>query len=661
MFRIFDWGLRDFAFDLSSKVLHSLCRRIFMTTTTACTMDCGDACSLIVDADKKSIKGNPAHPFTKGFCCKKGSRYFERLESSERIITPMKREGETFVETTWDDALNLIAAKLDTAREVPESILHIRGHGYRGVLGKASNVLFKKLGASGTCGAVCDETGIVASKLDFGDLHHNDPEDILNASRVVNWGRDLTRCSIHQLALIHKARKNGTEVLTISPGGDGTHEFSDINVVIRPGTDRFLAAAVLKLYLEAGDLNPWVLNRCANWSALRGLIDGCTLSELASACEVSTADIEMIYDWYADRGRVATLISWGVQRHLFGGENVRFINALAMISSNVGISGGGVYFNVSSGRNLGTWEHLVEGEVPANRRELLIQEIGAEIQKADPPIDFIWVDGHNIVNQVPDCLSVVDAFRKPFVVCVEGVMNDTAMNADIILPPAFMFEREDVLGSFVHNYLNYCAKAVEPRGECRPDFDIITDLGSRLSSPIAFPDKEACIKEGLKHADISLDELRLNGFVKVSHPYIAFEDMQFGHPDGLYRFPEVLTPEPQRDPDYPFNLLTLVSGKHLHSQIPEKDQRGVPMVYVAKENPAWGALNPAEDFYLVTPSGAMQVQVETLKDLHPRAVIMRRGGWMKYGHNANVIITPMTTDLGQGTAYYSQTCRLENR
>ena len=159
-------------------------------------------------------------------------------------------------------------------------------NGYRGVLANGSTVLFSRLGASTTCGSVCDETGIVASKRDFGALHHNDPEDILNADRIINWGRDVTRCSIHQLALINKARKKGIEILTISPGGDGTPEFSDVNVMIRPGTDRFLAAAVLKLYLEAGDLNPWVLNRTANWPALRGLIDDCNFADLCAACEV---------------------------------------------------------------------------------------------------------------------------------------------------------------------------------------------------------------------------------------------------------------------------------------------------------------------------------------------------------------------------------------
>jgi len=632
-----------------------------MTKTTACTMDCGDACSLIVDGDTKSIKGNPKHPFTKGFCCKKGSRYFERIDADDRIITPQVKRDGTFVETTWDDALDLIASRLDAARATPESILHVHGHGYRGILGKASNVFFKKIGSSTDYGAVCDNTGIEASIRDFGALSHNDPEDILNASRVVNWGRDLTRCSIHQLALIQRARKNGTDVLTISPGGDGTPEFSDVNVQIRPGTDRFLAAAVLKLYLEAGDLNPWVLKHTANWPVLRGLIDGYSLDDLTRVCEVSTSDVEMIYDWYAEDGNVATVISWGLQRHVFGGQSVRFINALAMVSGNIGVSGGGAYYNISSGRNLGTWENLVEGETSGKRRELLIQDIGAEIRKADPPVDFIWVDGHNVVNQVPDSLGVADAFRKPFVVCVDGFMHDTALTADVILPPAFMFEREDVLGSFLHNYVNLCAKVVEPRGDCRPDFDIMSALGSRLADPIVFPPKEECLKAGLKKADISLDELRENGFVKVKHPYVSFENMEFAHPDGLYRFPEGLSPEPERDPDYPLQLLTLLRGKSLHSQIPEIDQRGIPQIWVSKQNPAWAALSPADDAYLVTESGAMQVIVETVEDLHPRVVIMRRGGWMKFGHNANVIIKPVKTDMGDGTAYYSQTCRLENR
>jgi hypothetical protein len=34
---------------------------------------------------------------------------------------------------------------------------------------------------------------------------------------------------------------------------------------------------------------------------------------------------------------------------------------------------------------------------------------------------------------------------------------------------------------------------------------------------------------------------------------------------------------------------------------------------------------------------------------------------MKFGHGPNAIIRPSVTDMAFGTAYYSQTCRLENR
>jgi anaerobic selenocysteine-containing dehydrogenase len=247
------------------------------------------------------------------------------------------------------------------------------------------------------------------------------------------------------------------------------------------------------------------------------------------------------------------------------------------------------------------------------------------------------------------------------VVVVDGFMHDTAMLADVILPPAFMFEREDVLGSFVHNCVNHCAKAVEPAGQCRPDFEIMADLGARLASPVIRPPAAVCLAEGLRKAGISLDELREHGFVKVNYPRVAFKDMVFAHPDGLYRFPESLSPEPDRDPEYPLQLLTLVRGSALHSQIPEADQAGYPTVWIAKDNPAFAALNPAMDAYLVTPAGSMRVSVETVPGLHPRALIMRRGGWMKFGHSANVIIEPRLTDMGEGCAYYSQHCRLENR
>jgi len=633
-----------------------------MPMIAACSMDCGDSCSLMVDPEKRTVRGNPDHPFTRGFCCRKGARYFERIDAEERITTPLIREGDGFREAGWDEALNLVAARLDAARAVPESILHVHGYGYRGILATASSVFFRAMGASATHGSVCDEAGIVASVRDFGVLHQNELEDMLSASRIVNWGRDLERSSVHGLDIVKRARKNGTEVLSISPGGDAMSDFSDEIIRIKPGTDRFLAAAVLKLYLESGELNPWVLTRTANWPAMRGLIDGLMLRDLCAACQVSIDDVEKLYDWYADTGNVATLIGWGLQRYRFGGQNVRFINALAMVSGNVGQPGGGAYYNISSARNFTSWGHLVDGyEAHAKRREFLISDLAREMRRADPPVEFVWVDGMNVVNQVPDSLAVAEALRRPFVVCQDCFMTDTALQADVILPPALMFEREDVIGSCQHNYVNHCAQSVLPRGDVRVDFDFLTDLGLRLAQPVRLPDQDDCLREGLKKSGISLDELRSRGFVKAHYPPVAFAGLRFGHPDELYRFPEELSSDPARDPDYPLQLLSLVDGKYLQSQVPEADQAGYPEVFISPASQACDGVAPEEDTYLVTPLGAMRVLVRFDETLHPDVVLFRRSGWMKFGRVPNVVIAAQPTDMGDACAYYSQACRLENR
>lgn len=69
-----------------------------MKTLTACTLDCPDACSLMVETDNTGairILGNPDHPITSGFTCAKIKRFGKRLRSPNRITRPLlKKEGQ---------------------------------------------------------------------------------------------------------------------------------------------------------------------------------------------------------------------------------------------------------------------------------------------------------------------------------------------------------------------------------------------------------------------------------------------------------------------------------------------------------------------------------------------------------------------------------------
>jgi anaerobic selenocysteine-containing dehydrogenase len=508
-------------------------------------MDCPDACSLVVDyrEDKRIIlRGNPDSPFTGGFTCRKIKDHIKRLQHPARIRHPLLRVNDAWRQITWEAALDLSAEKIQALRSQPKSILHIKSDGAKGVLKAATALFFSILGTSRTIGSLCDAAGFMAYVHDFGSRKNNDINDLVNAARVVNWGKDFSRSSIHTAAIIRKARKRGARVLTISPGGDGNDSYSDERIRIRPGTDRFLAAAVIRRLWEDRQMPSELLSHTKNPEKFMELISGWTPEELARACEVSPADVEKLWQWYRRDTPTATFVGAGLQRYRYGGENTRFINALALLSGNIGVSGGGSYFHLHSYRNLNL--NWTRGPRKKTRRSFPIAAIGREIPAAhDPPIKLIWLNGINVVNQAPDSRQTARAFESvEFKVVVDAFMNDTAQRADLILPSTLMLEQEDIIGSYLHEYVQHVRPALVSPADARDDMWILTQIGKRLDPPVELPDTETCLQKSLDWPclQITLEELRRKGCAKADRPEIAYADLAFDHPDGRYRFPLIL-------------------------------------------------------------------------------------------------------------------------
>ncbi len=636
-----------------------------MKRHSACTMDCPDSCSFLVEKREDGtvrVTGNPDHPFTRGVICAKGAALPKRLSHPDRITRPLLKKDGAFTPISWDEALDLCAANITACRAHPSSILYLHGFSSHGVLAKAGDFLFGTLAASSKTGSMCDEAGCEATARDFGAVDQNAPSELLNAARIVNWGRDLSRSGVHTGMLVRQARKAGTKVLTISPGGDGNAPFSDAHVRVRPGTDRFLAAAVIKLLLDQNgpDQNgpgPAVLSRLANFQAFRQALSAWTLEDCLAACQVSLDQARDLLSWFTDPGPTSTLIGWGVQRHPLGGQNVRFINAVSVLAGQVGRPGAGVSFGIGSGRNLGPG---FETAVPGFSGRLLLPRLGREILDADPPIRMIWVDAMNPVNQLPDAETTARAFEtREFVVVMEAFLNDTARRANLILPCALPLEREDILGSYQHDWVNHSAQVLDPPGQVKTDYEIYRLLAERLG--LTLPRAEDCLRRALAASpslDISLEEMRERGFARPNRPTVAFPGLVFAHADGLCRLPEGLDPEPGPDPDYPLRLLTLISKRSHNSQMDQAAQSGLPTVFVAPDCTT-GAPFIGRAAHLASPLGRLAVRVESLPGLHPSAIIMRRGGWMALNRSANPLIAPLVADMGGQAAYYGQYVCLE--
>ena len=355
-------------------------------------------------------------------------------------------------------------------------------------------------------------------------------------------------------------------------------------------------------------------------------------------------------------------MGWGLQRYKYGGETVRFIKGLALLSGNIGRSGGGSYFNILSMRDFNlSW---AAGPAGLKRRTLLEPTVGKDILAAkNPPIRLLWVNGFNLVNQAPDSGTIARAFEAiDFKVVVDAFMTDTAARADLILPCQLMFEKEDIVGSFLHNYVNYVRPVLPPPKGARSDFWILTELGKRLNPPILLPAAEDCMKASLEspYLEIALEDLRQRGFVRAKRPLIPYAGLEFDHADGKYHLPTEIHEEPSPPAGFPLRLLTLVRRNFLHSQILPEEHDPVPQVWVSAERDAAGSLDLEKDVYMVSPLGRLKVRVKYIQGLHPEVVIYRRGDWMRLGGGANQIIAAELTDMGNGAAYYSQYVRLEN-
>src|SRR5215472_11772852 len=88
---------------------------------SVCALDCPDTCSLLINVENgigSKLRGNPAHPVTRGFLCGKVARYLEREYHPDRLLYPQRRIGAKgegrFERISWDEALGTIATRLQS-------------------------------------------------------------------------------------------------------------------------------------------------------------------------------------------------------------------------------------------------------------------------------------------------------------------------------------------------------------------------------------------------------------------------------------------------------------------------------------------------------------------------------------------------------------------
>lgn len=641
---------------------------------TACSFDCFDACGVLAEVKDGRIlrlAGDPAHPFTRGALCQKVNRYLaERYYNPERIVHPLRRTAGGWQRLGWDDALDLTAERLETARRRHGSltVLYHKGNGsFAGlkVLGERFFNLYG--GATHAVGRYCGGEGDLGTTQSFGWPEIHDPFDLAEHSRFfLIWGRNPAVTNIHMMPLLRAARARGAVAVLVDPVVTKTARFCDRAVHPRPGSDGHLAIGMAKVILARRPVDRGRIAAISeHFDDYLRLVDAIAMDEIVRRTDLSVDTIEELALVYFDTRPATILQGIGLQQYTRGAQTYRLIAALGMLSGNVGVPGGGV--------NFANWpwpkmRHVVAAERrTAPPRTVPVSQLAEGLAATtDPPITLGFYMGSNLVNQMPDAPGAREALaRLSFSVCVDQFLTDTADTAQLFLPSTTFLEEEDVLPSYGHLWMQLMQPVVEPLGEARSDLWILQRLADRLGfgqdmagTPAEWIDR---VTEPFRHQGVSYAALRAAGgrLWPEGTPRVPWADGKFKTPSGRFDFPDRFDDDPVLPTsDYPLHLLTLATEKATNSQILEARQEGETLARVHPHVAAAGGLGEGDPAVLVSSRGRLPVRLALDPGTRADTVLVQKGEWLKRGRCLNVLTEPRFT-AGTGTAFNQNFVRLE--
>ena len=503
-----------------------------------------------------SIKGDKNDPLSRGYICPKGTAMEDIYTDPDRLRLPVKKQGDSWVEISWDEAFDTVAEKLVAVQEQygPNAVAFYAGnpnvHNYGSMT--HANVLRK---------AVQTKIHFSATSLDqlphqltsyslYGhqslipvpDIDHCNYMLIIGGNPLASNGSIMTSPDIPKR--LKAIQQRGGRFVVIDPRRTETATIADQHLFIRPGTDAYLLMAMLNT-LFAEDL--------VNTGHLSDLLIG--LEDVREACQPFTPELgeqrtgitaeqirQLARDMAKTEGAVCygrmgvsvqihgTLCQWAIQMiniltHSLDVRGGMMPPSPAFGYVQPGESGAG-HFAAFHSRVSGLPEFA--GELPA---AVMAEEILTEGQGQ---IRALFTLAGNPVLSSPNGVQLDRALDSlDFMVSIDLYINETTQHADIILPPTSALEHDHYDIAFlrlaVHNTARFNEAVFEPASGAMHDWEIFNGLGLAIAArkgieikPLPSPDQ--LIDIGIQRGPYS---------EAAGHPLALTLDKIRQHPHGL--------------------------------------------------------------------------------------------------------------------------------
>jgi anaerobic selenocysteine-containing dehydrogenase len=674
-----------------------------MSTTVlgTCHHDCPDSCGWVVTVDEHDtavqLRGNPAHPYSKGELCPKVNRFIDRVYSPDRVLTPLRRTGAKgageFEPISWDEALREIGERLGgiISEYGGEAILPYVSAGNQGSLALGfGQRLWHHVGATQVTGALCGAVAGVGSATTNGSGKGLDPSELAHSKLIILWGTNTRLTNRHLWPTVEAARADGATVVVVDPLRTITADSADWFVQPLPGTDVALMLAMMHVLIR-DDLvdHEWVAANTIGFDDLAAHVSEFSPAHAAAITGVSAADIERLATMYGAIRPAAIRTLIGAEHSEHGAMFFRTLTCLPALVGAWRHRGGGF------ARSVGYWTHQITDAAAISRPDLLAGRAPRSIDMPllgtalvddtmSPPIKAVVMVGVNAMVSVPGTETVRAGLMRDdlYTIVHEQFITDTARYADIVLPATTHIEASDIVDSWGHLYLGWNEAAITPRGEAVSNAELHRRLAAALgcAEPALFDDDLSVLRAG--YPSVDFDELRRTGFVPV--PYapdnLPYGDGVFPTPSGKLELrcdslaaaglPTLPTFTAARESPagdaalaakYPFALLTPKQHTRFlntsYSHLPKHGPlEGAPFVEVHADDAASLAITEGQRVRVHNDRASLELPVRISERVRPGVVAVPWGWWASQhpdGRVANSLTNDTLTDWGGGVAYNS--------
>lgn len=483
-----------------------------MEPVTSICPYCGCGCSFNLQRkEDKIVKVTSDEKLggNEGLLCVKGRFGFDFIHHPTRLNKPLLKKGDSFVEVSWEEAIQTVANELKRIKQEK---------GSDAVAGIAStrctneeNYLFQKLMrvALGTNNidnyarlehapsikALSKTLGIPAAT--------NSIMEVRESQAILVVGANPTSSHILMgLAIKQAVRNFGSNLIIVDPARNKLVPFAKSWVRIKPGTDVAFLNGMAKVIIDEDLADKEFIEQCtAGYSELVKKLVDYSPEKTAKLCGIKVDSLKEAARTFALAETASIVYGDGLTQQGRGEDNVYALLNLLLLTGNLGRKGTGIHplrisCNVQGACDMGALPDYLPGyqslDDEAARR--ILESIWESKLSPSPGLNLVemieaacegklsamYIMGENPILAFPKRERVEEALKNlDFLVVQDIFLTETAQLADVVLPAASFAEKQGTFTS-TERRVQKITPAVKAPGESKPDWQIIQKVANAM-------------------------------------------------------------------------------------------------------------------------------------------------------------------------------------